>query len=77
MNSIRKFHQNVTNPLKFHIMEQNSPFSIKILPISQFFTCSGVFLLFSSEKPEIKDKGGLLTGTSWLKKQKFQQKPKS
>ena len=28
------------------------------------------------KKPEIKDKGGLLTGTSWLKKQKFQQKSK-
>ena len=28
------------------------------------------------KKPEIKDRGGLLTGTSWLEKQKFQQKSK-
>ena len=38
--------------------------------------CSGVFHFFPVKKPEIKDKDGLLTGTSWLKKQKFQQKSK-
>ena len=34
-----------------------------------FFACSGVFHLFPVKKPEIKGKGGLHTGTSWLKKQ--------
>ena len=34
------------------------------------------FHIFPVKKPEIKDKVGLLTATSWLKKQKFQQKGK-
>ena len=47
-------------PLKFH------QFLI-------FFTCSGAFHFLPVKKPEIKDKGRLLTGTSWLKNKKFQE----
>ena len=48
-------------PLKFHQF-------LIFLQVVEFFT------FFPVKKPEIKDKRGLLTGTSWLKKQKFQQK---
>ena len=65
------------NPIKMSLAHQNSnnriEFSSIPLKFHQFF----IFSLFPVKKPEIKDKGGLLNGTSCLKKQKFKQKTKS
>ena len=56
------------------MLDNGKEFSFIPLNFHQFllFLCS-VSLFFPVKKPEIKDKGGLLTGTSWLEKQKFQQ----
>ena len=78
MNSIKIPFE---NSIKMSITHQNSRqwnriilYSIEIPPISHFFNMQWSFSFFPVKKPEVKDKGGLLTGTSWLKKQKFQQK---
>ena len=58
------------NGIEFSFIPLKSHQFLIFLHVEEFFTFS------SEKKTEIKDKGGLLTWTPWLKKQKFQQKSK-